>query len=85
MATIELDDRRRASFGKLGQKEHTQYRVTEFEDGSLLLEPAVVMTEHELALLRNPDVLAQVQHSYNHPEQAVEPTSRRPRKPKSAD
>lgn len=80
MGTVELDARRRASFGKLGNSEHGRYRVTEFENGAMLLEPAVLITEHELALLRNPEVLAQVQNSHDHPETAIESTSRRSRR-----
>lgn len=38
---IDLDARRRASFGKIGRKEHKRYRVEEAENGELHLIPLV--------------------------------------------
>ena len=58
---IELDERRRASLGKVGRKAHTRYRATEREDGSILLEPAVVLSERELAVLGDPTLVALIQ------------------------
>ncbi len=40
---IELDDRRRCSLGRIGNKDHRYYLVTEEPDGTLIWKPAVVM------------------------------------------
>lgn len=50
---VEVDTRGRVSIGKLA-KGRTRYRLTELEDGELLLTPVVSISERELALLRNP-------------------------------
>ena len=47
---------RRAALGKLGNPEHTRYLVTEHLDGTRMLTPAVVMTAHEEALRRHPEI-----------------------------
>lgn len=43
MQLIELDARRRTSFGRLGHKEHTRYIVEEKLDGTMVLTPALVI------------------------------------------
>lgn len=75
---IELDARRRAALGKLGKPEHTRYLVTEHPDGSLLLTPAVVMTVHEAALLRNPELVAQIEQDLADPSKAAPSSVRQP-------
>ncbi len=62
MATtlLELDERRRASFGRIGRKQDTRYVVQELDNGELLLSPAVVMTERDAALLANPKLVEQI-------------------------
>jgi hypothetical protein len=57
---IELDERRRASFGKVGHKEHSLYRADVLDDGTIVLSPAVLISERELALLANPEVVASI-------------------------
>jgi hypothetical protein len=52
---IELDDRRRVTLGKLGW--HRRYLAHEEPDGTLVLTPAVVMTEAQARLLARPDVM----------------------------
>lgn len=69
---VELDNRRRASLGKVGR--HSQYRVTEHPDGSLLFEPAVVMSEHEAALMGHPDLVKSIQADKANPAQLVRRT-----------
>jgi hypothetical protein len=54
---IELDSRRRAALGRIGRPEHTLYLVSEQSDGTLIFEPAVVMTEHDAVLLGHPEIL----------------------------
>lgn len=58
MATIvEVDKRRRTSLSKLGRKEHTRYLAETYDDGTIILSPAVVMTEREAAVLANPALI----------------------------
>ena len=49
---VELDERRRLSLGKIGH--HSRYLVREESDGTLILAPAVVMTEFEAKMLAAP-------------------------------
>jgi len=53
--------------------------VEEEPDGSLLFTPAVVMTAHEEALLRNPYLVARIEDELADPSRLVESHSRRPR------
>lgn len=68
---IELDSRRRTALGKVGR--HSRYLVRETPTGTLIFEPAVVLTELEAALLARPDILAEVAAS------RADPQDRRPR------
>jgi prophage tail gpP-like protein len=68
---IELDERRRASLGKIGR--HSRYLVREEPDGTLIFEPAVVLTEAEQRYLTNATLVAQIEDNRAHPER------RRPR------
>ena len=76
---VELDGRRRVALGRLGKPEHTRYLVTEHPDGTLLLTPAVVMTANEAALLRNPELVAQIEADLADPSQAAPSAARRAR------
>jgi len=55
---IELDDRRRASLGKVGR--HRRYLAHEEPDGTLVLVPAVVMSDVQARLLAAPDVMTEI-------------------------
>jgi hypothetical protein len=66
MTLIELDSRRRASLGKLGR--HDRYLVREEPDGTLIFEPATVMSEAEARFLANPALVARVVDNTQHPE-----------------
>ena len=68
---VELDSRRRVSLGRLGRPEHRRYLVTEEPDGTLVLTPAVVMTAHEAALLRRPDLVERIESDLANPDRAV--------------
>jgi hypothetical protein len=68
---IEVDSRRRVSLGKLGH--HDTYLATEQPDGTITLEPAVILTEAEHAFLQNMELRRQIDHNRAHPER------RRPR------
>ena len=76
---VELDSRRRAALGRIGNLDHTRYLVEEEPDGSLLFTPAVVMTAYEAALLRNPELVARIESDLADPSRLVESQSRRPR------
>ena len=76
---VELDSRRRVSLGRLGRPEHRRYLVTEEPDGTLVLTPAVVMTAHEAALLRRPDLVERIETDLANPDRAVRSPIRRDR------
>ena len=72
---VELDDRRRLALGKIGH--HSRYLVREEADGTLIFEPAVVMTEFEARFMARPDLIEQITDNVAHPERA-QPRRRRP-------
>lgn len=76
---VELDGRRRVALGKIGNAEHTRYLVTEESDGTIILTPAVVMTQHEAALLRQPELVAKIKADKADPSRLVQSKARRPR------
>ncbi|MDE0066520.1 MAG: hypothetical protein OXN44_06580 [Acidimicrobiaceae bacterium] len=76
---VELDARRRVALGRLGNPEHSRYLVTEHPDGTLMFTPAVVMSAHEAALLRHPELVAQIEADQADPSQAAPSAARRPR------
>ena len=55
---ILLDHRRRTSLAKVGAKGDTRYIAETFDDGSILLTPAVTIDKVELAALSNPAIRA---------------------------
>jgi len=57
---VELDERRRVSLGRIGRQEHTRYLVTEESDGTLVFTPAVVLSELELKLLANDELVDEI-------------------------
>ena len=66
---IELDSRRRASLAKLAK--HDRYLASEEADGTIVLVPAVVITELEARFRANPALVAQVEDNMAHPERRV--------------
>ncbi len=68
---VELDERRRASLGKVGKPEHRRYLASEQPDGTIVLTPAVVMTELEARFLSNHELVDRLEESRRHPEQLV--------------
>lgn len=60
---LVLDARRRTSLARVGRKVDDRYLVDEKEDGTLVLTPATVVSQHELNLLRNPDFLRALQQA----------------------
>ena len=68
---VELDSRRRITLGRLGKSEHNRYLVNEEPDGTLVLTPAVVMSAHEAALLRHPELVEQITADLADPSAAL--------------
>jgi len=66
---IELDSRRRASLAKLAK--HDRYLASEEPDGTIVLVPAVVITELESRFRANADLVGQVKDNMAHPERRV--------------
>lgn len=61
---IELDSRRRTTL-RLGH--HSRYLVTEEPDGTLIMRPAIVLTEDEVALLQAPWLVNQIHENMSDP------------------
>lgn len=68
---LELDDRRRASLGKLGRSEHTRYLVDEDPDGTLIFRPAVVMSEAQVRLLERREAVDAIDAFLDDPDTGV--------------
>lgn len=60
---LELDERRRASLGRIGRAEHRRYLVSEEPDGTIVLRPAVVMTELEARMLANQALVERIERN----------------------
>ncbi|MDQ1294008.1 MAG: hypothetical protein QG608_1891 [Actinomycetota bacterium] len=66
---LELDDRKRASLARIAQ--HSRYLVEIEPDGTLIMKPAVVMSEEEAAFLTNTALVAKIEEQRAHPERRV--------------
>ncbi len=66
--TVETDTRSRVSLKQLGVPEHRQFIASVDEDGTVVLSPAVTISEAEARFLRNPDVVARIEDNRQHPE-----------------
>jgi hypothetical protein len=75
---IEVDSRRRVSLGRLGH--HDTYLATEQPDGTITLEPAVILTEAEHAFLQNTNLRKQIEDNRAHPERRQPRPARRAKK-----
>jgi len=64
---VSTDARGRVSLGHPNQ----DYRLTEHADGTLVLEPAVVMSELERRFLADAGLQAQIAYYRAHPEELV--------------
>jgi len=69
---VDTDARGRASLGRPGRR----YLMHEEPDGTLVLEPATVITELERRFLANAALQAQIEEARAHPERQV-PRQRR--------
>lgn len=62
--TVTIDPKGRVGLGK---EAAGLYRVTYHTDGRIVLEPARVYTETELAVLKNPEVSEALEKTFQHP------------------
>lgn len=67
---IEIDNRGRLGLSKLAKP--GMYRATKRQDGSVLLEPAQVLTEAEIAVLGNPHVSDAIKATFDGTAETVE-------------
>lgn len=70
----QLDSRKRVTLGNLTTA--TQFIMTVEDNGRIILDPAVVMTQVERDYLENSEARAAVERALAHPE-AARPRSRR--------
>ena len=63
MSVLTTDSRGRATLGA----KSTTYKVTEFDGGALLLEPARHYTEAEVAILSTPGAAERISESMRRP------------------
>lgn len=75
---IELDGRGRVSIGKYAGDRWHYFIDVDPATGIITLTPAVVMTETEAALARNPELARQIEHALTHPETRVRRDLRQP-------
>ena len=73
---VSTDTRGRASLGHPNR----DYRLTEHPDGTIVLEPAVVMSELERRFLADAKVQGQIAYYDAHPEELVFSERRRGRR-----
>ena len=62
---VTTDERGRASLGHAG----TTYPRSEYPDGTIVLEPASVISDLERRYLENTALVAQIAYARSHPEQ----------------
>jgi hypothetical protein len=58
---IEVDSRGRISLGKLGRPDTQRYLARVEDDGTIVLQPAVVISAFEARVLADPALVARVQ------------------------
>ncbi len=68
---LVLDDRRRTSLAKIGRKQDNRYIAETFEDGSIVLIPAVTVSSVELAALGDEEIRAVLRRSVQAPPQEL--------------
>jgi len=64
---VEVDQRRRVSLGRIGHAGHTRYLATVEPDGSIILRPAVVMTETEARFIQNKELVDKIRKQRQDP------------------
>jgi len=66
---IETDARGRANLSKFGR--NARFLARQESDGTVILEPAEIVTAAQERLRRNPDTIAQVQKAQSEREKSV--------------
>ena len=69
IAVVELDDRRRVTLGRSAT--HDRYFMHVEPDGTIVLVPAVLMTQTEAALAANPVLAAKIDAFLADPSKGV--------------
>jgi hypothetical protein len=75
MSIAVADSRGRVTVGAKG----AMYQMTRYDDGTILLQPAEVLTKVEVAVLKDQALQARVADSLAHPERKVPYQRRSPR------
>src|SRR5271166_3417873 len=57
---VVVDERGRTSLARVRSHDYERYMVEEFDDGTLVLTPAVTISALELAVLRDPALMAAI-------------------------
>jgi hypothetical protein len=71
-SVANVDSRRRITLGHLADED--QYLVTKNADGSILLEPVVIMSRREAAFwAANPDVKSRIEAAQRDPNRVAKP------------
>lgn len=74
---VEVDSRGRISLGRLASSESQRYLAHVEDDGTIVLQPAVVISAFEARLLSDPALVARIQAGLAD-EEIVEIERRRP-------
>ena len=69
---VEVDQRRRVSLGKIGQAQHDLYLASTEADGTIVLRPAVVMTEIEARFRENTGLVERIRQQRTDPDAYVD-------------
>lgn len=59
-AIVEIDARKRVSLARAGDELSQRYAMSVAGDGTITLTPVVVLTQRELAMLKNPDLMKRI-------------------------
>ena len=68
LVEVELDSRGRAT---LRGARHTRYLMRQDDDGTLVLSPALVITQAELELRSRPDLVAEMEQAMADPSTMI--------------
>lgn len=63
---VQIDGRKRASLGAMARFD--QYMAREEPNGTIIFEPAVILTPSERAFLADPELVAALSNANAHPE-----------------
>jgi hypothetical protein len=72
---IELDAKRRAVIGRLGQPEHTRYLARDYPDGTIVFTPAVVMPIRQARFMADRQRVQRITEQLGQPDSHVDMTA----------